>query len=163
MWLIWDSFQFWLICTIYERYEIESQKVKGTNSYYNFQMPKRELNIFYFPNFQTLLGYDLYHSEWVNPTNSFTTTTSTLCVAQAFLPFPPLIFSSTSSCSLCLSSALLTIISDNFNQLLVCLPFPSTSSFPLFFHSTPVCSLGNWIIKLHFGFKIHEGLLKFPP
>jgi len=131
-------------------------------------MPKRELNIFYFPNVQTPPGYDHYHSE----NDQQTLSPPPRVLAPGLSPFPTSHILFHCSCSLCLSSALLTIISDSFHELLVCLPFPSTSSFPLPlpYRSLPsfpysfilctVCSLGNWQIKLHFGFKIHEGLLK---
>jgi hypothetical protein len=109
----------------------------------NFRMPKRELYIFCFPNFQTPPGYDHYHSErTIN--KLFHHHHFACCPGLSLFPTSHILFHC--SCSLCLSSALLTIISDSFHELLVCLSFPSLllppfpSSFTPLYRSLPSSS-----------------------
>ena len=62
----------WSICTKYV--VMGSTESEGDKQLLNnFQMPKQELNIFYFPNLQTPPGYDHYHSEKDGSASSFTT------------------------------------------------------------------------------------------
>src|ERR1700729_362780 len=62
----------WSICTKYV--VMGSTESEGDKQLLNnFQMPKQELNIFYFPNLQTPPGYDHYHSEKDRSASSFTT------------------------------------------------------------------------------------------
>jgi len=121
----------WSICT---KYVVLGSTESGGDKQLlnNLQMPKQELNVFYFPNFQTpQVMIIIILKRTINKLFHH----HHLVCCPGLSPFPTSHILFHCSCSLSLSSALLTIISDSFHESLVCL-------LPFYFLLSPPLSLG---------------------